>query len=288
MTAVSTFAELRSLARASLHAAGIDESAIEADLLLAHAAGVSRSRVLASLGEQASEDFGVRFESLLGRRRRREPLAYILGYREFFGRRFVVNPDVLIPRPESELLVELALGAARSFGDQLELIDIGSGSGALGLSILAEAPAQAMLIATDTSRRALAVTNVNARALKLRARCNTLRCDLVSALAPSRLPRVLVANLPYIAESDAPTLQPEVRDHEPPGALYAGEDGLAANKRLLRDLPRIMRPGDRAYLECGYAQGHALLDLSGRLAPAARLDLHLDGRGIARALELMF
>jgi release factor glutamine methyltransferase len=170
------------------------------------------------------------------------PTQYITGTQEFFGRDFRVTPDVLIPRPETEHLIEAALRQpARA------IVDVGTGSGAIAITLALEAHAR--VIATEISRAALTVARNNS--LRLEAQVDFLECDLGSALRSHNFDLV-VSNPPYIPETDRATLQREVRDHEPSLALFAGVDGLEVYRRLIPEAARLLKPGGRLVMELGY------------------------------------
>lgn len=214
----------------ALCAAGVEEPRLDAEVLLAEATGWDRARLAASPETEIPPPAGRRFGELVRRRLRREPVAYILGRRGFRQLELAVDPRVLIPRPETELLVELALEL-----DPHRVLDVGTGSGAVALAIAAELPA-CEVIATDTSAAALAVARVNAERLGLAS-----RVGLVEAMLPPGLGEfdLIVANLPYVSEAEWKTLEPEVKDWEPREALLAGPDGLGPIRALLDDRVRL-------------------------------------------------
>lgn len=215
------------LARAAprLEAAGADTPRLDAEVLLAHVLGCSRAELLAGAGRELPAAVGERFEALLRRREAREPIAYITGRRGFRRLELAVDPRVLVPRPETELLVEVALAAARP---RARVCDVGTGSGAVALALADERP-DLDVVATDRSAAALAVARANAARLGLPVAF--ARGDL---LAAARGPfDVVAANLPYVAERDLAALQPEIAAHEPRLALAGGLDGLALVRRLL-------------------------------------------------------
>ncbi|MBE7519425.1 MAG: peptide chain release factor N(5)-glutamine methyltransferase [Thermoflexaceae bacterium] len=230
-----------------LGAAGIPDADFEAELLARKAAGVSRSHFFA--GAAASRGELARLHELIERRLEREPAAYITGSREFYGRQFAVGPGVLIPRPETELLVEVALAEiTRSPG--VVVADAGTGSGAIAVSIAAEAPAT-RVVGIDVSADALAIAarNVAAHA----PGTQLVRGDL---LAPLDSAGIVLANLPYIPTWEIDALEPEVSRWEPRVALDGGADGFALIRRLIDDCDRRIRPRLLA-LEVGYGQADA-------------------------------
>ncbi len=229
-----------------LEEAGVDTPVLDAELLLAHVLEHSRAWLWAHPTEEVAPEAEQGFARLLARRRRREPLPYILGNWEFYGRTFTVTPHVLIPRPETELLVELVLTWARA--QQASCIaDIGTGSGAIAITLAAEMPSL-HLMAVDLSAAALAIARANARRLGVAARITFLEGDLLQPLraTPCMPLDAIAANLPYIAEEEYPTLMPEVRDYEPREALLAGDSGIALIRRLIEECAGVLRPHEPA------------------------------------------
>jgi len=228
-----------------------DTARLDAEVLMAHALGVSRSDLLLRHMRDAPPPG---FAPLVERRLRHEPVAYITGVQEFFGLPFAVSPAVLIPRADSEVLVERALehGAAR------RVLDCGTGSGALLLAVLANLPG-ASGTGIDRSAQALAVARRNARTLGLEPRAQMVLADWdvpgwAGALDPPF--DLILANPPYV-EADA-ALAPSVAAHEPAGALFAGDEGLDAYRSLVPQLPALLAPGGMALVEIGAAQAEAV------------------------------
>lgn len=243
----------------------------DAETLLQHVAGRDRAWLLAHPEAQISPEQQRHFRGLAGRRGRGEPLQYLTGEQEFFGLRFFVSPDVLIPRPETELLVEAVLDWMRK-GEQapgcngrLRVVDVGTGSGAIALSLAAQMPGLE-LWAVDLSEAALGVARRNAAQLGLADAVRFCHSDLLSVfrqdaeMARERID-VVVSNPPYVPLADAPTMQPEVRDHEPHTALFAGEDGLAIYRRLIPEAWAALRVGGLLAMEIGFGQRDALAEL---------------------------
>ncbi|WP_448586314.1 peptide chain release factor N(5)-glutamine methyltransferase [Thermaurantiacus sp.] len=224
---------------------------LDAELLLAHAIGVTREALVLGLSDPPAADAIARFEALVARRLAHEPVAYILGVREFWSLPIAVSPAVLIPRPESETLIEAALRCGRA-GWPATILDLGTGSGALLVAALSEWPG-AFGVGVDRSVAAVAVARQNAAALGLGARARFLVSDWGGALG-ARFDLVL-ANPPYV-EAGA-RLAPEIA-HEPADALFAGADGLDAYRALVPQLGRLMAPGGRAILEIGAGQALAV------------------------------
>lgn len=260
-------------------AATSDTARIDAELLMAHALGCSRSDLLLRRMADA-EPAG--FAPLVERRAGREPVAYILGSQEFFGRSFVVSPAVLIPRADSESVVEAALRAAPR---ARRVLDCGTGSGALLLSLLAELP-DASGVGVERSAGALEVARTNAGALGLAGRARMVAGDWTQGgwadgLGPFDL---VIANPPYV-ESDAP-LDPDVRDHEPAAALFAGPEGLDDYRVLVPQLPALLLPGGVAVLEIGHRQAAAVAAIAADAGFEATVHRDLGGRDRALVLKL--
>jgi release factor glutamine methyltransferase len=235
-----------------LAAAGIEDARREAWLLLAAATGRERASLMAGAGAPLTADQQLRLERSVGRRRAREPIAYILGEKEFWSLPFQVGPAVLIPRPETETVVEAALACLADRRARVRILDLGTGSGCLLLALLSELP-DATGLGTDVSREALALAEVNAVRLGLIGRTELRASDWGSAVEPSF--DLIVSNPPYVSTAEWPKLQPEVRDFEPSAALLAGPDGLDAYRALAPDCARLLAPGGCVALEIGHGQG---------------------------------
>jgi len=254
-----------------------DTARLDAEVLMAHAFGVTRSDLLLRHMRDPVPDS---FAALVERRAAHEPVAYIVGSQDFFGLTLAVSPAVLIPRGDSEVLVEAAL-AARP--DARRVLDCGTGSGALLLAVLSHLPA-ADGIGIDRSAEALVVARGNAENLGLGNRAEMRLADWDQAdwaLALGQFDLVL-ANPPYV--EDAAELDPSVRAHEPAGALFAGEEGLDAYRVLIPQLPQLLTPGGAALVEIGHTQAQAVAAIAGRVGFESRLHHDLGGR--PRVLEL--
>jgi release factor glutamine methyltransferase len=274
-----------------LEAQGIGSPRLDAELLLAEVRGHGRARLLAELREVLTSDEAERFDRFVERRMAREPLAYLLGSAWFHGLEFSVSPAVLIPRPETELLVDWALGWIAAQDRPLQIIDVGTGSGAIALS-LAHALSSAghkgskraglagPIYASDLSRDALWVAESNAERLGLRDRVRFLEADLLPA-SPLRFDLVL-ANLPYVGLDDRDRVMEDVDRYEPHLALYSGPDGLDHIRRLLLTLDGRLAPGGAIALEIGDRQGAALKVLLRDALPGARCAVHKDLAGLDR------
>ena len=234
---------------------------LDAQALLAHVVKVTRVSVLAYPERPLTPKQAAAYARLIERRAAHEPVAYLVGHREFMGLDFLTDARALIPRPETELLVEAALTELRARLAATPTIapvvaDIGTGSGAIALAIAALEPRLPTVYATDISADALTLASANAARLGLEGRVTFLRGDL---LAPLPEPvDTLLANLPYIAPHDAATLPTDVRQFEPPLALFGDDDGLGHLRRLFAQAPRYLRPGACLFLEFGYDQRAAL------------------------------
>ncbi len=266
-------------ARAALAAARIESAGLEARLLVAHALGLEPASLL--LGSETVHDAPL-LPALLARRAAREPLALILGRREFWSLDLAVSAATLVPRPETETLIEAALAARPDRGAVRRILDLGTGTGCLLLAALGEFPA-AWGLGVDLAPAAAALAAANAARLGLAPRAAFLCADWAASIA-GRFDLVL-ANPPYIESAAIAGLMPEVARHEPRRALDGGADGLDAYRRIVASLPRLLGPGGVAVLELGQGQADAVAGLAreaGLAAPALRADL----AGIPRALIL--
>jgi release factor glutamine methyltransferase len=266
----------QALRDAAQRLAGVsDTPRLDAELLLAHALGVERQVLLLDPARYAVPDM---FDALIERRRAHEPLAYIVGYRDFWTIRLRVGPGVLIPRPDSETLIEAAV---QHFGESgpRRVLDLGTGPGTLLLAALAEWPA-ATGLGVDASEAALALARANAEVLDLTERTAFRTGDWADGVdGPFDL---ILCNPPYIADSEA--LMPDVADFEPAGALFAGADVLRDYRRIIPDLGRLLAPGGIAILEIGHRQRISVSQLAEAAGFAVICKRDLGGRD--RALLL--
>jgi release factor glutamine methyltransferase len=242
-----------------------DAASGEAEILVSAVTGVPRARLFLS-GDRETGDAAWRIASLIERRAAGEPLQYVLESWDFFGREFRLSRDTLIPRPETEGLVERALSVLRRHGAARTLaLDVGTGSGVIAVTLAAEAPG-ARVVATDVSPGALRTARGNAERHGVAPRVAFVLCDAYSALKCGDRFDVVVSNPPYVAEGEWSSLPPAVRDHEPPGALLAGPDGLSVLRRLVAGAEGLIAPGGELWCEIGASQGVAASNLfSGRL-----------------------
>lgn len=228
----------------------MDSPRLTAEVLLMHATGRDRAWLYAHGNDELIELWWIHYGRYLHERMQGKPTQHITGRQEFYGREFHVTPDVLIPRPETELVIEAAsLKAALPHGNAAHrIVDVGTGSGAIAVTLALETKAR--IFATDLSLSALVVAQKNARTL--RAQVDFVASDLGLAFAAGSFDLV-VSNPPYVAGRDRATLTPEVRDREPALALFGGEDGLAVYRRLVPEAARLLRPGGWLMMELGEA-----------------------------------
>lgn len=274
-----TVADVLAAAIARCAAAGVPEPRADAEVLLAHALGTSRAGLVLAARRPMPLDAAARFDAMLARRERREPVAYVVGTREFWSCDLAVDRRVLVPRPETELLVETALRLAPDAG---RILDCATGSGAVAVAIARERRG-ATVVASDVSADALAVARGN------RARhapdVALVRADLLSAWRDAAFDLV-VTNPPYVAEPDLAGLMPEVRDFEPRLALAAGPDGLDVLRALLATGARVLRPGGWLVCEIGMGQAEALRGLVAAQPQWAPPVVVRDGAGIERIIGI--
>ena len=271
-------------ARSRLERAGIDDASLESEVLLRHALGIDRATFFASLEEQSLEEhpddsaLGLA-QALVGRREGGEPLAYILGRREFYGLDLLVTPTVLIPRQETELLVDtiLELGGGRS---GLTLADVGTGSGAIAVAAAVNLPGS-RVYATDSSEAALRVAKDNCRRHHVEDRVELRHGDL---LHPWDVPVDLIAsNPPYVMTGEIEGLDREVR-REPIEALDGGPDGLGVMRRLFEQAPAALRPGGAMLVEIDPRQLKAVISLASATFPGGRVSYRGDLSGLPRVV----
>lgn len=246
---------------------------LTAEVLLAHAMRRERAWFYGHPEDEIGEIAWIHYGRYLHERLKGKPTQYITGRQEFYGREFRVTPDVLIPRPETEHVVEAALAGLR---EGALAIDVGCGSGAIAITLSLESGAQ--VFATDISERALKVAAENAR--RLQAAVRFIGCDLLSAF-PEASADIVVSNPPYVALEDADCLQREVRDWEPCVALFGGPDGLDLCRRLTDEAWRVLRPGGRFAVEIAYNAGEPMRRM---LAHWKNVETHSDLAGLPRVV----
>jgi release factor glutamine methyltransferase len=273
---------------ATLVAAGVPEARLVAELLLGHVLHVERAYLYAYPERTLSNPESGRWRRLLARARRHEPLAYLTHHKEFFGLGFYVDRRVLVPRPDTEVLVEAALAWAKGFaarsGGQPAIVDVGTGSGAIAVSLAVRLPG-AKVHAVDLSPGALRVARHNARCHGVLERISFLRGSLLNPLAhPVDL---ICANLPYVTAAEMAALPPHIAAFEPRLALAGGEDGLDLYRDLLAQAPARLRPGGALLLEIGETQADAAAALAATAFPGAEIDVLPDLAGLPRVLRIL-
>ncbi len=264
--------------------AGIGDARLEADLLWMTALDTDRTHLYAKLQDTPDQNAMNAAADLLERRLRHEPVAYLMGHREFFALQFYVAPGVLIPRPETELVVEEALRLLheRLTGrENVSVADIGTGSGAIAVSVAVNC-AQATVYASDISAPALEIAALNAREHGVSDRVRFITGDLLSPI-PGPVDLIL-ANLPYVMSSEVPTLEPELRLYEPLEAFDGGADGLVLIGKLLADAPRYLNKGGAVVLEMDPRQIDRAKELALEAFPGATVRILLDLAGRPRVL----
>ena len=280
-TGQTTLVQAWTSARERLKAAAVDSPVIDARLLVEAASGATRTDILADPHRALLPEQIEVLDGYLARRERREPISHILGRKGFWKIMLAVTPDVLTPRPETEVVVDEAL---KAFGetDRFNILDLGVGSGAILLAILAERPA-AKGLGVDVSEEALAVARENAANLDLNNRVALLRGDWTAGLEDNAFDLV-VSNPPYIPSADIAGLEPEVSRHEPRLALDGGADGLDAYRLLAPEILRVLKPGAPFLVEIGHDQGaavSALFEAAGADGVHVVQDLRVQDRVVA-------
>ena len=264
-----TAAEVRRALAAKFHDAGLDSPDLDSRILVGHALGLDHAALAAAAARKLDADEESAVAALASRRLTGEPVARILGYKEFWSLPLRVDAATLVPRPETETVVEAALAAIDAGGPRarkLRIADLGTGSGALVLALLSELP-NAFGIGTDASTRALAVARDNARRLG-QTRARFVACDMAAAL---RGPfDAIVSNPPYVASADIATLAPDVRDFDPHLALDGGTDGLDFYRAIAAAAPALLAPGGVLVVELGVGQAEPVAHLfaAAGLAPS--------------------
>jgi len=287
LKADASVSEAIDLLAQAFRAAAIEEPDADARVLVGHALHLDRARLVAQSDRNLeAREINV-ISGLAARRLKREPVSRILGQKEFWSLSLTVAPEVLVPRPETETVVEGALDFVVRSGlrmEKLRVLDIGTGSGALLLALLSELP-DAIGTGTDTSDAALQVARANAARCGLEARCNFLVCDVVSGVQGTF--DLVVSNPPYIARGEIASLAPEVREYDPLVALDGGDDGLAVYRAIAAQARQFLATGGRLFVEIGAGQEpavRAILANSGLTVGVARKDL----AGIPRVLGAGF
>jgi len=264
---------------------GIEQPRLEAELLLSDVLGCPRIRLYADFEKPVSAEHLARFREFVKRRgETREPLQYIVGHTQFLELKIKVTPAALIPRPETEILAMWAVDRAKEFGDSARIIDLCAGTGCIALHVASKL-SSAEIFATDLSQEALSLAKENAATLKLNDRITFLQGDLFEALASSKSKsNVIVSNPPYVDEAGKATLQPEVRDHEPGIALYAGDSGLAIIRRIVEQAPEHLASGGWLGIEFGIGQANRILEIAKTSAAFSEMKIEKDAAEIERFL----
>jgi release factor glutamine methyltransferase len=266
-------------ARAVLADGQVDDASLEGEILMRHVLGMSRAQLYMELDRELSSVQEASLARLIERRRRGEPSAYITGHREFYGLDFHVDPRVLIPRPESELLVEKAISLAQN-RPVSTIADIGTGCGAIAIALALNLPGT-KVYATDVSAPALEVTRLNCQQHGVADRVCLLLGDMLDPL-PETVD-IIVANLPYVREAEVPRHGP--LSFEPVLSLNGGPEGVAKIGRLCRQAGDKLRPGGCLVLEIGQGQGGAVAGILRQVFPSARIDVSPDFSGIERVVS---
>ena len=279
----ATIGSLRRRIVAQLLAAGIESAELDARLLIAHALGVEMAVLLARPDMQIDTEVEARLEAWTERRSGGEPIARILGVKEFWSQPFALGPGTLVPRPETETVIEAALAAVPARDAFIRVLDLGVGSGALLAAILLERP-RAFGVGVDRSANALTLARANLKNLGLGSRAVLVRGDWAAAL--DRQFDLIVANPPYVVTEEIATLPPEVRDHDPLFALDGGVDGFDAYRAIVFDLPRLITPTGVAILEFGNGQETAVAELARSAGLIVNAAARRDLAGRPRALVI--
>ena len=277
-----SIAEALRRASQALDRAGVAEARREASSLLSHLLGKDRTFLISHAEQQLSDSDVRKLADAIARRAAGEPSQYITGVQDFYGRSFRVTRDVLIPRPETELLIEAALELIKA---NASICDVGTGSGCIAVTLLCER-ADARAVALDVSEAALRIARENAREQSVEDRIELMVSDCFDELdATKQQFDLIVTNPPYVAAAALPGLQREVRDYEPLVALSPGSDGLSVIRRLLTDAPAFIRDHGHLVMEIGFDQGEAVSEL---VNPALWTLKHIlpDLQGIPRMVVL--
>ncbi len=264
-----------------LHQAGVSEPAIEAASLLCSAVGLNKMSIFSNPQMQLNEDSVSKFNEFINRRIKGEPNSYITGVKEFYSREFIVSRDVLIPRAETELVVDEALKVITGSGEYF-VADICAGSGCIGIA-LASMKKNVSLISTDISFSAVQVANKNAKLNRVASRSVFLNANFTDCIEDGSVDLV-VCNPPYVATGDLMGLQDEIRDHEPERALAGGEDGLFHIREVVRRSKKKLKNGGWLIMEIGIGQCRSVMELL-KLEGYDRLDVTLDMCNIERVIK---
>lgn len=262
---------------------GLDTPRLDAELLLGHVLGVTRAQTHAHPDRRLDSAELEGYRELIERRRQHEPVAYIIGHKEFYGLDFYVDRRVLIPRPETELLVEKGLEISRAVSHPLTIADVGTGCGAIAISLAVHLP-QAIIYALDFSPDALEVAALNCRRHSVERQVHLLQGDLLSPL-PEPVD-LIIANLPYVSETEWVQLPRTIAAYEPRSALNGGSDGLDAIHRLLAQARPHLKPQAKILLEIGGTQAAAVTNLAKHHFPAVTIGVVQDYAGLDRMVVI--
>lgn len=260
----ATIAETLKQASQQLRDGQVPNDLLDAQTLLAEALGKDRTYLIVNYNQQLSDELLAQYQSLTKRRAAGEPLQYITGHQEFFGLEFEVTPDVLIPRPETEIIIEetIRLVEQCKIAEPM-IIDVGTGSGCIAVTLARELE-NANVIACDISPAALSVARRNAIRHKLETRVEFVTSDLLKAVPETASADFILSNPPYVSSDELPQLQREVRDWEPHLALTDFADGLSFYRRLMDEAPARLKPGGYLICELGYTQSDSVLAMADR------------------------
>jgi release factor glutamine methyltransferase len=268
----------------ALRKAGVPDARRAAGSLLAHLLGCDRTFIISHAEDSVSSELRSNLTYLVSRRAQGEPLQYIVGHQDFFGLEFEVTPDVLIPRPETELLVETALDLISEVDAPAFVADVGTGSGCVAISLL-HSRLLARALAIDISEKAIEVAKKNARRHSVENRIAFIVSDCLEAITSKPTFDLVISNPPYVVEKAVPGLQREVRDYEPRIALTPGGDGLSVIRKLLSQTPLVLKTGGYLLIEIGFDQRDVVMDLVDS-RDWQLLDIYKDLQGIPRTLTL--
>ena len=281
----ATIAETLKLASQQLREAAVANDLLDAQTLLAEALGKDRTYLIVNFNEQLSDELLADYQRLIARRASGEPLQYITGHQQFFGLEFEVTPAVLIPRPETELIVEEVIRLVEAYKiAEPVIVDVGTGSGCIAITLARELE-DAEVTAGDISEAALEIARRNAAKHELADRVEFVNSDLLTAFPETQFADFILSNPPYVAAHELPTLQREVRDWEPHTALTDNNDGLSFYHRLLAGAPARLKPGGVLICELGFGQSEAVSAMADSQV-WSEVRLLDDLQGIPRTLAL--
>ncbi|MBD3333143.1 peptide chain release factor N(5)-glutamine methyltransferase [candidate division GN15 bacterium] len=264
---------------------GIDDALSEVELILCHLLDCDRLTLYLEGDNRLTEEHLSRAETIIKRRLERYPLQFILGEAWFYGRKFAVSPAVMAPTPETELLVETAIGYVKSYGiERPRILDIGIGSGVIGLTVAAELE-EVTVVGLDVSEEALDVARTNVRQFGLSERVELRQSDFFAGVAADERFDLILANPPYISETDYATLPPEVLA-DPKVSLVGGEDGLTAIRRIIAEAPSYLADGGRIMFEIGYDQSECIPELVAQQSAYESMTIMKDLNDIDRIVIL--